>query len=99
MNRRKLRQNVISKYHIQLCLSLLVVMIVGLMVVIFSAERVDVLYGGCVTMSVLLHYSALVSVMIMAAEALLMFRKLVSPFAQITTRYTVIVSTICWCKY
>ena len=73
-------------------------MIVGLVVVIFSAERVSALYEGCVTMSALLHYFALVSVMIMAAEALLMFRKLVTPFAQITTRYTVIVSTICWCK-
>ena len=74
-------------------------MIVALVVVIFSAEKVNSLYGGCVTMSVLVHYFALVSVMLMAAEALLMFRKLVTPFAQITIKYNVIVSTVCWCEY
>ena len=50
------------------------------------------------TVSVLLHYFTLVAVMWMGAEALLMFQKLVIVFIQITTRYIIIVSLVCWCK-
>ena len=71
-------------------------LIVALVVVILSAEGAVPYYGGCVTLSVLVHYFALVSVLLMAAEALLMFRKLTSPFSQITRRYNIIVSIICW---
>ena len=71
-------------------------LIVALVVVILSAEGAVPYYEGCVTLSVLVHYFALVSVLLMAAEALLMFRKLTSPFAQITRRYNIIVSIICW---
>ena len=55
-------------------------------------------FEGCVTVSVLIHYFTLVAVMWMGAEALLMFQKLVIVFVQITTRYIVIVSLVCWCK-
>ena len=55
-------------------------------------------YGGCVFVSVLIHYFTLVSVMWMGAEAVLMFQKLVIVFGQITTRYIVTVSLVCWCK-
>jgi hypothetical protein len=53
-------------------------------------------FEGCVTVSVLIHYFTLVAVMWMGAEALLMFQKLVIVFVQITTRYIVIVSLVCW---
>ena len=46
--------------------------------------------------SVLIHYFTLVAVMWMGAEALLMFQKLVIVFVQITTRFIVILSLICW---
>lgn len=70
---------------------------VALVLVVFSAEKVTPYYEGCVTMSVLVHYFALVAVMLMAAEDVLMFRKLITPFAQITPKYNVVVSAICWC--
>ena len=68
---RKLRENDVSKYHIQLCCALngmLLVFVIG----IDKTEN----YGGCVTVSVLIHYFTLVAVMWMGAEALFMFQKL-----------------------
>ena len=55
-------------------------------------------YGGCVFVSILIHYLTLVAVMWMGAEAVLMFRKLVIVFTRITTRFIVAVSLVCWCK-
>ena len=68
-----------------------------LLVFVAGVERTSV-YGGCVTVSVFIHYFTLVAVMFMGAEALLMFQKLVIVFVQITTKYIVIVSLVCWCK-
>ena len=90
---RKLRQRDASKFHIQLCIALfymLIVFVVGI-------DKTK-LYGGCLTVSVLIHYFALVSVMWMGAEAVLMFQKLVIVFGQTTTRFIVGVSLVCWCK-
>ena len=90
----KLRKRDASKFHIQLSLALL-----GMLVVFaVGIDRTEV-FEGCVTVSVLIHYFTLVAVMWMGAEALLMFQKLVIVFVQITTRYIVIVSLVCWCKY
>ena len=96
---RKLWQNTFSKYHVQLCLSLLLMLIVAFLLVVFSAEKVATLYGGCVTVSVLVHYFTLVAVMWMGAEALLMFQKLVIVHVRITTKFIVFISTLCWCKH
>ena len=89
----KLRKRDASKFHIQLSLALL-----GMLVVFaVGIDRTEV-FEGCVTVSVLIHYFTLVAVMWMGAEALLMFQKLVIVFVHITTRYIVIVSLVCWCK-
>ena len=72
--------------------------ILTLILVVFSAERVDTIYGGCVALSLLVHYFTLVAVMWMGAEALLMFQKLVVIFVRITTRFIAIVSIVCWSK-
>ena len=56
-------------------------------------------YGGCVTVSALLHYFTLVMWMWMGAEAVFMFQKLVIVFVQVTTRYIIAVSLVCWCKF
>jgi len=56
-------------------------------------------YGGCVTVSALIHYFTLVAVMWMGAEAVLMFQKLVIVFVRITTKFIIAVSLVCWCKY
>ena len=63
---------------------------------VLSAERIDTIYGGCVTLSLLVHYFTLVAVMWMVAEALLMFQKLVIVSVQVTKKFIVIVSIICW---
>ena len=96
---RKLRQKDTSKYHIQLSLAVLLMLIVAFVVVAFSAEKVEALYGGCVTLSVLVHYFALVAVLWMGAEALLMFQKLVIVFSRITAKFIISVSIVCWSKY
>ena len=54
--------------------------------------------AGCVTVSVLIHYFTLATVMWMGAEAVLMFQKLVIVFGKVTKRHIVIISLICWCK-
>ena len=89
-----MRKRDASKFHIQLCFAILGVLVVLLV----GVDRTEV-FGVCVTASVLLHYFTLASVMWMGAEALLMFQKLVIVFVQITTKYIVIVSLVCWCKY
>ena len=98
-NNRKIRQKDISKYHIQLSLAIFFMLIVSLVLVALSAEKATALYEGCATVSVLVHYFTLVAVMWMGAESLLMFQKLVIVFMQITTKFIVSVSIICWSKF
>ena len=90
---RKLRSRDASKFHVQLSLALL-----GMLVVFVGGIDSSEVFEGCVTVSVLIHYFTLVAVMWMGAEALLMFQKLVIVFVQITTRYIIIVSLVCWRK-
>lgn len=52
----------------------------------------------CITVGALIHYFALVFWMWMGAEAVLMFQKLVIVFVNITWRYHLIVSIVCWGK-
>ena len=54
--------------------------------------------GGCITVGVLIHYFALVTWMWMGAEAVLMFRKIIIVFTNITWRFILVVSIICWGK-
>ena len=95
---RKIREKDITKYHIQPCSALLCMYILTLILVVLSAERVDTIYGGCVTLSLLVHYFTLAAVMWMGAEALLMFQKLVIVFVRVTTKFIIIVSITCWGK-
>ena len=73
-------------------------LIAAFVVVVFSAESITSLYGGCVTLSVLVHYLTLVATFLMGAEALLMFQKLVLVFSRVTTKLLVTVSIVCWSK-
>ena len=72
---------------------------VSLALVALSVQGKTDPYGGCVMVSILVHYFTLVAVMWMGAEALLMFQKLVIIFTRVTTRFMVYVSIICWSKY
>ena len=91
---RKLRKRDVSKFHIQLSIALFCMLIVF----VIGIDQTQV-YGGCVTVSALLQYFTLVTWMWMAAEAVFMFQKLVIVFFQVTTRYIIAVSLVCWCKY
>ena len=91
---RTLRKRDISKYHVQLCIAMFSMLLVFLVGINKTSVK-----GGCVTVSVLIHYFTLASVMWMGAEAVLMFQKLVLVFVRITTRHIIAVSFICWCEY
>ena len=80
-------------FHLQLCIALFCMLVVFVIGIDKTGE-----YGGCVLVSVLIHYFTLVAVMWMGAEALLMFQKLVIVFVRITTRYITAISLVCWCK-
>lgn len=69
-----------------------------LIVFVSGIARTSV-YGGCVTVSVLIHYFTLVAWMWMGALAMHMYKKLVIVFIKTTTRYIIAVSIICWCKF
>ena len=77
---------------------MLFMLTVSLALVALSVQNVTDPYGGCVMVSILVHYFTLVAVMWMGAEALLMFQKLVIIFTRITTKFMVYVSIICWSK-
>ena len=91
---RSLRKRDVSKFQIQLCISLFCMLIVF----VSGIARTSV-YGGCVTVSVLIHYFTLVAWMWMGALAMHMYKKLVIVFIKTTTRYIIAVSIICWCKF
>ena len=95
---REVRQKDISKYHIQLCLAILLMLVVAFVLIASSVGDMTTLYEGCMIVSVLVHYFTLVAVMWMGAEALLMFQKLVYVFYKITTKFIITVSIICWSK-
>ena len=91
---RQVRSKGISKFHLQLCLSL------GAMLIVFAAgiDRTEN-RAGCIAVGVFIHYFSLVAWMWMGAEALLMFKKLVLVFGEVTLRFILSVSIICWGKY
>ena len=89
---RKLRQRDSTVLRIQFCISVI------LMLLSFVAGVRQVqLFAVCVTVSALIHYFTLVSLMWMAAEALLMFQKAIIS-TNVNYKYFIIVSLICWCK-
>ena len=91
---RKIRNEDATIYHIQLSIAIFC------MLVVFAAGINQVqMYEGCIVVSVLIHYFTLVAVMWMGAEALLTFQKLVIVFIDITKRFIVILSLVCWCKF
>ena len=88
---RKFRQKDVTKFHLQLALSMTLL----LLVVIPSGLIMDI-KQACITVGILIHYLLLVTFMWMLAEAVLMFHKLVIVFTKLTVKYIVIVSVICW---
>ena len=90
---RKLRQRDSTVLRIQFCIAMI------LMLISFAAgiERVQ-LFEVCVTISALIHYLTLVSLLWMAAEALLVFQKAIIS-TNVSRKFFFIVTIVCWCKY
>ena len=88
---RNLRQKDVTKFHLQLALSLIFMLIVFVAGIDRTENR-----AGCITVGVLLHYLILVTFMWMGAEAVLLFQKLVIVFMKVSVKYLIIVSVICW---
>ena len=71
----------------------------SLALVIMSIHNITEPYGGCVVVSVLVHYFTLVAVMWMGAGALLAFVRLIFVFYKTTTTFVVSISISCWSKF
>ena len=69
---RDFRQKDVAKFHVQLAMSMMFMLIVFVAGIDRTENR-----AGCITVGVLLHYLILVTWMWMAAEAVLLFQKLV----------------------
>lgn len=92
-NCRDIRSKDVSKIHLQLCLALL------MMYLLFVAG-IDQTSNAilCTTISLLIQYFALASVLWMGAEAIIMIKKLVIVFGKISSTFLVILSLCCWSK-
>ena len=93
VNFRKFRQKDVAKFHVQLAVSMLLMLIVFVAGIGRTENR-----AGCITVGVLLHYLILVTWMWTGAEAVLLFQKLVIVFKKLSTLYIIIVSILCWGK-
>ena len=72
-----------------------VAMLLMLLVFTVGVERTENSIG-CTVSSVLIQYFTLASVFWMGAEAVLMFKKLIIVFGNVTTKFVVAISLICW---
>ena len=93
---RNIRKKEVTKFHIQLVLSMLLMLLSNLINYIFNTEF-NILLGQCICVLVsFLWYTILVVLMWMGAEWLLLFQKLLFVFKKTTTLYIIVVSLICW---
>lgn len=88
---RKLRERDASKFHAQLCIALLLM----LLAFVVGIDRTENLIA-CTAISSLIQYFTLTSAFWMGAEAVLMFKKLIIVFGRTTKSFLVIISLICW---
>lgn len=72
-----------------------VAMLLMLLVFTVGVERTENSIG-CTISSVLIQYFTLASLFWMGAEAVLMFKKLIIVFGNVTTKFVVAISSICW---
>ena len=88
---RKLRERDASKFHAQLCIAILLMLLV-FVVGITRTENLIV----CTAISSMIQYFTLASAAWMGAEAVLMFKKLIIVFGRTTKTFIVVISLICW---
>ena len=90
---RKLRSSQPSQLLVNLCFGFL-----GIYMAYILALHATAVSGLCVLAGVLVHYFLLATFLIMAADAILIFCKLIFVFVTIR-RYVLIAAVISWCKF
>ena len=88
---RAMRKRDITKFHIQLCIALIAMLVVFLIGIDRKENEV-----ACTFMSCVILYFALSSVFWMGAEAVVMYKKLIVVFGSISIRFVIILSILCW---
>lgn len=86
-----MRTRDITKFHVQLCISLIALLVVFVAGVERTEHEVV-----CTLMSCVILYFALASVLWMGAEAVFMYKKLIIVFGSVSRRFVVTTSIICW---
>ena len=93
---RNIRKKDVTKFHVQLALSMLLMLLSYLIAYTFNTD-LYILLGQRYCIFVSFHeYTILVVLMWMGAEGLLLFQKLFLIFKKTTTLYIIVVSLICW---
>ena len=96
---RNVRNKDISKFHIQLALSILLVLTVESVDFIIALSVEGTLNQViCIIISALDHYLLIAQFMWMGAEGVLLCQKVSCVFKKTTTLYLFIVSFVCWGK-
>ena len=93
---RDIRKKDVTIFHIQLALSMLLMLLLNLIHYIFNSELNSLLGQRICILYSFGEYAILVVLMWMGAEGLLLFQKLVIVFKKTTTIYITIVSLVCW---
>ena len=88
---RALKEHDITKLHIQLCTSLIAMLVVFLIGIDRTENEV-----ACTFMSCVILYFALSSVFWMGAEVLIMYMKFINTMGTLSTLSIILVSIICW---
>ena len=86
----------VTKFHIQLALSMLLMLLSNLIEYIVNIELNNLLGQRYCILESFFWYTILVVLMWMGAEGLLLFQKLLLVFKKTTTLYIIVVSLICW---
>ena len=87
-----------TKFHIQLALAILLLMILEIVTAIIQATSINIHVAGCITFVAASYYCLLVAFMWMGAEGVLLCQKVFCVFKKTTTLYLFIVSFVCWGK-
>ena len=90
---RAIRARDITKFHVQLCISLIAMLFVFLVGIERTEHEV-----ACTFMSSVILYFALSSVFWMGAEAVFMYKQLVFVFGRLTFKFIFITSLFSWGK-
>ena len=88
-----MRKKDASKFHVQLCVAMFFMLLVFMVGVDRTENEI-----ACTAMSVLIQYFTMASLCWMGAEAVLMFKKLIIVFGNITLTFILVVSLVSWRK-